>query len=174
MCNTQYCVLCVNINYRLYVWVGLNTILQWLDKNSIYSQRNTFEANNYMSAGTSSMHCFFQHLLASHTIAPLKVLCSKFGPASLLRCSLWILPDVYRFLSTRQHSDCLPSWLRAQCAQMSKSNSFSTLFYQITHTLVFAESQSTERTVCLSSCVRSYAHTYRASTALGSAAGCGG
>lgn len=102
----------------------------------------------------------FQHLLASYTIAPLKVLRSKFGPAYLLWCSLWILPDVYRFFSARQHLGGLPSWLWAQCPQMA-SSSISSKLFSLNHTLVFTESQSAERTVCLSYCVWSSdsAHT---------------
>lgn len=78
-----------------------------------------------------------------HCTAPLKVLCSKFGPTFLLWCSLWVRPDVYRFFTDKQLSGSMPNWLRAVSSD-GKSLSFSTLFYHITHTVVFAESQSPE------------------------------
>lgn len=74
----------------------------------------------------------FQCLLASYTIAPLKVLCYKTCPPSLLWCSLWILPDVYRLFSARQAALCRrPAKLTVgSVSSDGESLNFSTLFSQ--------------------------------------------
>lgn len=98
----------------------------------------------------------FQHLLASYTTAPSEALCSKIAPASLLWCSMWTCPDVYKFLSDKPLS-C--GFAKARCGLRVlrwQAPSVSPHCSTTSHVL-----WCSEWTVCLSRCARFYdgAHT---------------
>ncbi len=124
------------------------------------------KSNSNTLGGWSSRYCFFSTCLHP-TLLHLWRSCALKLVHPLCCDALWILP--YRFFSDRQLSGGLPSWLYPQMAGSSLSPHYSPKLH------VFTESQSTERTVCLSSCPRSdSAHTHTASPEFGRAVGFGG